>query len=197
MLYACDLFNVTPELLGPVDYVVDRGSIMAIEPADRTKYLSLMRNLLQGRTFRYFVLTSVYDQSERSEAPYSIPLDEIRKFFGAYHKSPSECNALILRILRIPFQTSPKLSTASLWSMRLLQRSWGCPSYWCCNASCITRPTKSTQRQPQLTYFSLRSCTINRNPWNKVMILCFCHLAILGVKCAYGFILSTTTYMTT
>ncbi len=195
MLYACDLFNVTPELLGPVDYVVDRGSIMAIEPADRTKYLSLMRNLLQGRTFRYFVLTSVYDQSERSEAPYSIPLDEIRKFFGAYHKSPSECNALILRILRIPFQTSPKLSTASLWSMRLLQRSWGCPSYWCCNASCITRPTKSTQRQPQLTHLILSTVVHDQSKplANKVMILCFCHLAILGVKNAHGFILSTTT----
>ena len=195
MLYACDLFNVTPELLGPVDYVVDRGSIMAIEPADRTKYLSLMRNLLQGRTFRYFVLTPVYDQSERSEAPYSIPLDEIRKFFGAYHKSPSECNALILRILRIPFQTSPKLSTASLWSMRLLQRSWGCPSYWCCNASCITRPTKSTQRQPQLTHLILSTVVHDQSKplANKVMILCFCHLAILGVKNAHGFILSTTT----
>ena len=51
-IYACDFFLMTPEILGPVDAVYDRGALESINPQDRQNYARVMQSLL-GPNFRY------------------------------------------------------------------------------------------------------------------------------------------------
>jgi thiopurine S-methyltransferase len=81
-LYACNIFALTPEMVGPIDYVFDRGSIVAIQAEDRVKYIKLMRDILEGRPFRYLACTYDYDQSVFPGPPRSIPEKEVGTLFG-------------------------------------------------------------------------------------------------------------------
>ncbi len=82
-----------------MDYVLDRGSIIAIEPADRPKYMNLMRELWRVQPFRYYGVICVYDLSERpSLPPYSIPLEDVKKLFGKHSLYVHNTNADNLRI---------------------------------------------------------------------------------------------------
>ena len=50
-IYACDFFSVTPEMIGEVDAVYDRGALEAINVSDRPGYVKLMHQLI-GKDFR-------------------------------------------------------------------------------------------------------------------------------------------------
>ena len=50
-IYACDFFSVTPEMIGAVDAVYDRGALEAVNVGDRQGYVKLMQSLL-GKSFR-------------------------------------------------------------------------------------------------------------------------------------------------
>ena len=50
-IFACDYFNLTPDLVGSVDAVYDRGALGAINLQDRQAYVKLMQKLL-GKEFR-------------------------------------------------------------------------------------------------------------------------------------------------
>lgn len=43
VMYVCDLFDLTEDIIGPVDFVLDRGSLEAVYEADREAYLGLMK----------------------------------------------------------------------------------------------------------------------------------------------------------
>ena len=50
-IYACDFFSVTPEMIGEVDAVYDRGALEAVNVSDRPGYVKLMQQLI-GKNFR-------------------------------------------------------------------------------------------------------------------------------------------------
>merc|ERR1719461_2641998 len=67
-VYACDFFSVTPEMIGEVDAVYDRGSLEAINVGDRQGYVKLMQSLI-GKDFRYVLNAYEYDDSEFQGPP--------------------------------------------------------------------------------------------------------------------------------
>ena len=67
-ILACDLFKVTPEAIGPVDCIFDRGSYVAIEKEDRKKYIELMYSLY-GTETRHLMVTHEYDWTRHDGPP--------------------------------------------------------------------------------------------------------------------------------
>lgn len=82
-VYACDLFNLSAELLGPIDCVFDRGSLGAIAIHDRMPYVKLMQSLL-GPGFRYVLESYEYDDSEFDGPPRNLPRDLVLTLFGDF-----------------------------------------------------------------------------------------------------------------
>jgi len=79
-IYACDFFSVTPEMIGKVDAVYDRGALEAINVNDRQGYVKLMQSLL-GKNFRYVLNAYEYDDSEFQGPPRNLPRDEVFNLF--------------------------------------------------------------------------------------------------------------------
>jgi len=80
-IFICDLFKVTPELIGgPVDCVFDRGSYVAIEKNDRKLYIELMYSLYTNKT-RHLMETTEYDETRHDGPPRHVDRKEIPAFF--------------------------------------------------------------------------------------------------------------------
>ena len=56
-IFACDLFDITSELVGDVDAVWDRGSFVALSFEARPRYVTLLKSLV-GKSFRWVSLRS-------------------------------------------------------------------------------------------------------------------------------------------
>jgi len=82
-VYACDFFNLTADLLGPVDCVYDRGALGAIAIPDRQPYVKLMQTLL-GPSFRYVLEAHEYDDSEFDGPPRNLPRDMVFTLFADF-----------------------------------------------------------------------------------------------------------------
>jgi len=83
-LLACDFFAVTAEMIGPFDYVYDRGALVAL-PADiRPRYVKLVASLLGDRPFRYLLFAYDYDQAKYPGPPHSVPEKEVRSLYDGF-----------------------------------------------------------------------------------------------------------------
>jgi len=80
-IYACDFFSVTPEMIGEVDAVYDRGALEAVNVGDRQGYVKLMGRLV-GKSFRYVLNAYEYDDSEFQGPPRNLPRDEVFNLFA-------------------------------------------------------------------------------------------------------------------
>ena len=84
ILYVCDFFDITREMMGDLDCIFDRGSLVAIYPKDREAYVSKMAEILQGNTkkWKYLLATYDYDQSVYPGPPRSVPKELVHKLYG-------------------------------------------------------------------------------------------------------------------
>lgn len=80
-----DLFDLTPETLGPIDAVFDRASLVALPPAMRGRYAAKLAELARPGA-RTLLVTMEYDQSRMPGPPHSVPEDEVHALFGATHE---------------------------------------------------------------------------------------------------------------
>jgi thiopurine S-methyltransferase len=78
-LHQADFFAVAAEL-GSFDAVYDRGSMIAIDPARRDDYVSLLSQCLPVGG-RILLLATHYDQSEMPGPPFSLPPEQIEAHF--------------------------------------------------------------------------------------------------------------------
>lgn len=85
-IFACDLFLLTPQLVGGLEAVWDRGSLVALGIETRPRYVALVRSLLAGRAFRYLLEGWEYDQSLVAGPPHSLSKDHVEKLFGDWTK---------------------------------------------------------------------------------------------------------------
>jgi len=98
-IFACNLFDVTPEMVGKVDAVWDRGSFVALSCDTRPRYAALLKRLV-GDSFRYLLQAWEYDTSKypgpphsksaleqwHESTPSSVSLAEMETFFGPWAK---------------------------------------------------------------------------------------------------------------
>ena len=80
-LLAGDVFDATPELLGPIDALYDRAALIAL-PADiRPRYVAHLRALLPAGA-PGLVITLDYDQARIAGPPYAVSEAELRALYA-------------------------------------------------------------------------------------------------------------------
>jgi thiopurine S-methyltransferase len=75
-----DFFGLTRELIGEVDLVYDRASLIAFPEPMRPAYVEALAGLVPPGT-RMLLLTLDYPQDEMEGPPFSVPEPEIRDLF--------------------------------------------------------------------------------------------------------------------
>ncbi len=83
-LFCGDYFALTTEILGPVDAVYDRASLIALPPAMRQDYAAKLTELAQSAP--KLLVTLEYDQSKMSGPPFSVSEDEVRALYQANYQ---------------------------------------------------------------------------------------------------------------
>lgn len=81
-LYCCSIFDLPRVNVGKFDRVWDRGSLVAINPADRKCYVDVMLSLL-SRGFHYLLTVVSYDPTKHAGPPFYVPDAEIKMLFDA------------------------------------------------------------------------------------------------------------------
>ena len=79
-LFVGDIFNLSGEMLGPVDAVYDRAALVALPQEMRNRYTAhLMR--ITGNAAQLLVCYE-YDQNLREGPPFAIRDEEVRRHYG-------------------------------------------------------------------------------------------------------------------
>ncbi|XP_062301617.1 uncharacterized protein LOC134006683 isoform X1 [Osmerus eperlanus] len=81
-LYQCDLFNFSSSVAGQFGGIWDRGSLVAINPADREKYAALIMSLM-AKDCRYLLDTVLYNPELYKGPPFMVPDEQVQSLFGA------------------------------------------------------------------------------------------------------------------
>ncbi|MAK60424.1 MAG: thiopurine S-methyltransferase [Ponticaulis sp.] len=79
IIYVGDIFELTPDLLGPVTAVYDRAALVALPDEMRTKYGAHLVSLTSAA--RQLVITFDYDQSVIPGPPFSVPESTVRLLY--------------------------------------------------------------------------------------------------------------------
>jgi thiopurine S-methyltransferase len=80
-LFVGDLFDLTPEVLGPVDAVYDRAALVALPAPTRSRYAA--RLLALAHAAPQLLITFAYDPSAMDGPPFSVDAGEVREHYGA------------------------------------------------------------------------------------------------------------------
>lgn len=83
-LFCGDFFALTTEILGQVDAVYDRASLIALPPAMRQDYAEKMTELAQSAP--KLLVTLEYEQSKMDGPPFSVSEDEVRTLYQAKYQ---------------------------------------------------------------------------------------------------------------
>lgn len=75
-----DYFDLTPDLLGPVEAVYDRAALIAFPPDMRGRYAAHMATLLPPAA-RMLLVTMQYPAGELSGPPFSVEEREVRTLY--------------------------------------------------------------------------------------------------------------------
>lgn len=79
-LFVGDIFQLTGDMLGPVDAILDRAALVALPDDMRTRYAGHLTEIT-GRA-RQLLITFEYDQSKMPGPPFSIFDGEVRRLYA-------------------------------------------------------------------------------------------------------------------
>ena len=92
-IYAGDLFDLTPELLGPVDAIYDRAALVALPLELRRRYTGHL--LSMSGAAPQLLATYGYDQSQAEGPPFSVSGAEVAEHYqGRYRISQLSSEAV-------------------------------------------------------------------------------------------------------
>ena len=80
-LFCGDVFTLTPEMLGQIDGVYDRASLIALPPAMRQEYARKLTELTPNAA--KLLITLEYEQSKMEGPPFSVTENEIVELYQA------------------------------------------------------------------------------------------------------------------
>ncbi|KAM6376276.1 thiopurine S-methyltransferase isoform 3-T3 [Alca torda] len=80
-LYCCSIYDLSSSIVGKFDAVWDRGALVAVNPCDRQRYVSLMMTLMEKNSSCLLVTVS-YDPNKHKGPPFYVPESEIKSLFG-------------------------------------------------------------------------------------------------------------------
>jgi len=79
-LYAGDIFETSPELVGPLDAIYDRAALIALPPEVRPRYVEHLRRLAPGALV--LQVTLEYPPDALRGPPYAVVEDEVRELYA-------------------------------------------------------------------------------------------------------------------
>jgi len=79
-IWVGDVFALTVEHLGHVDAIYDRGALVALPYTIRSQYAQHLISLSDAAP--QLLITCIYDQSQRSGTPYSVPAAEVQSIYA-------------------------------------------------------------------------------------------------------------------
>ncbi|XP_072709457.1 thiopurine S-methyltransferase isoform X1 [Ciconia boyciana] len=82
-LYCCSIYDLSSSIVGKFDGVWDRGALVAVNPCDRQRYISLMITLMEKNS-SYLLVTVSYDPNKHKGPPFYVPESEIKSLFGSH-----------------------------------------------------------------------------------------------------------------
>jgi len=77
-----DFFDLRNDDLSSCDFIYDRAALIAMELADRPRYYTHMLSVIP-RASSMLLITLEYDQSEMTGPPFSVPTDEVYRYYSA------------------------------------------------------------------------------------------------------------------
>ena len=83
-MFCGDVFDLNADILGKVDAVYDRASLIALPPAMRNDYAVKLMELAQSSP--KLLITLEYDQSKMDGPPFSVSEAEIRTLYGTQYQ---------------------------------------------------------------------------------------------------------------
>jgi len=93
-LYVGDIFQLTPQILGQIDAIYDRASLVALTMNLREKYTKHLRMITNNAI--QFLLCFEYDQSSMNGPPYCVDADEVHKHYAEYYRLKLLCKENIV-----------------------------------------------------------------------------------------------------
>lgn len=84
VIFVGDFFKTTRELLGPVDALYDRASLIALPEPMRRDYARHLRTLMPAHAPGLLV-TVEYDEAKAKGPPFSVRPPELEALYGAPH----------------------------------------------------------------------------------------------------------------
>jgi len=79
-IYCGDFFTLNPDLIGPIDAVYDRASLVALPPDMRIEYAFKLSSLLSP-SVKVLLIAFDYHQHEMPGPPFSVQEHEIEQLF--------------------------------------------------------------------------------------------------------------------
>ncbi|MBO6719554.1 MAG: thiopurine S-methyltransferase [Rhizobiaceae bacterium] len=83
-LFAGDVFDLTADILGPVNATYDRAALIALPAATRAKYAVHVRQLTAGAPQLLICLD--YDQSRMDGPPFPVGETELDQLYGGHYR---------------------------------------------------------------------------------------------------------------
>ena len=80
-IFAGDIFEITADVLGPVDAVYDRAALVALPEEMRRRYAAHLAGITAGAP--QLLVTFEYDQAAMDGPPFSVTGDEVARCHGA------------------------------------------------------------------------------------------------------------------
>jgi thiopurine S-methyltransferase len=76
-----DLFDLTPELVGDIDRIWDRGSMVAFPPERREAYVHALRSI-SGPNTELLLSAISYDPAVMTGPPWSVPRADVERLYA-------------------------------------------------------------------------------------------------------------------
>ncbi|NXG60773.1 TPMT methyltransferase, partial [Hemiprocne comata] len=82
-LYCCSIYDLSSSIVGKFDGVWDRGALVAVNPRDRQRLVTLLCYcLFSNKNSSYLLVTVSYDPNKHKGPPFYVPESEIKSLFG-------------------------------------------------------------------------------------------------------------------
>ncbi len=115
-IFVGDIFELSRELLGPVDVIYDRAALVALPGAMRESYAAHLVRLTA--TAPQFLLTFAYDQSQMDGPPFSVPAELVQACYADHYELQRLATQDVAGGLK-----GRCAATETLWLLRPAQRA--------------------------------------------------------------------------
>jgi thiopurine S-methyltransferase len=110
-IFVGDIFDLSRQMLGPVDALYDRAALVALPENTRSRYAAHLTEITEGKP--QLLICYEYDQSLEQGPPFSVSSDEVNQQYGADYR------AIPLATTQVPGGMRGKCpATETIWLLK-------------------------------------------------------------------------------